>query len=113
MFIKSIIIYHTVLKDRIVTLFYSDTKTEVIFSELKELFNKHLIPIRPDRKFERHKDKCCKLPRKQYTSKVEFFLDILLLLLSDVEKRAGKVLALAWACYPFFHITGDKPPNES
>jgi hypothetical protein len=45
------------LKDRIVTLFYSDTNTEVIFSELKELFNKHLIPIRPDRKFERHKDK--------------------------------------------------------
>ena len=45
------------LKDRIVTLFYSDTKTEVIFSELKELFNKHLIPIRPDRKFERQKDK--------------------------------------------------------
>ena len=45
------------LKDRIVTLFYSDTKTEVILSELKELFNKHLIPIRPERKFERHKDK--------------------------------------------------------
>lgn len=45
------------LKDRIVTLFYSDTKTEVIFSELKELFSKHLTPIRPDRKFERHKDK--------------------------------------------------------
>ena len=45
------------LKDRIVILFYSDTNTEVIFSELKELFNKHLIPIRPDRKFERHKDK--------------------------------------------------------
>ncbi|MFN3639935.1 MAG: IS4 family transposase [Flavobacterium sp.] len=45
------------LKDRIVTLFYSDTKTETIFSELKELFNKHLIPIRPDRKFKRHKDK--------------------------------------------------------
>ena len=45
------------LKDRIVTLFYSDTKTEIIFSELKELFKKHLIPIRHHRKFERHKDK--------------------------------------------------------
>ncbi len=45
------------LKDRIITLFYSDTKTEVIFSELKELFKKHLIPIRPDRRFDRHKDK--------------------------------------------------------
>jgi hypothetical protein len=49
---------YSLLKDRIVTLFYFDTNTEVIFSELKELFNKHLIPIRPDIKFERHKDKC-------------------------------------------------------
>lgn len=45
------------LKDRIVTLFYSDTKTELIFLELKDLLKKHLIPIRPDRSFERHKDK--------------------------------------------------------
>lgn len=45
------------LKDRIVSLFWSNTNTEIIYSELKELFKKHLIPIRPDRKFERHKDK--------------------------------------------------------
>lgn len=45
------------LKDRIVSLFWSNTETEIIFSELKELFKKHLIPIRPDRTFERHKDK--------------------------------------------------------
>lgn len=45
------------LKDRIVTLFYSDTKTELIFLELKDLLKKHLIPIRPERSFERHKDK--------------------------------------------------------
>lgn len=45
------------LKDRIITLFYSDIKTEIIFTELKDLFSKHLVPIRPERKFERHKDK--------------------------------------------------------
>lgn len=45
------------LKDRIVSLFFSETKTETIFTDLKELFSKHLVPIRPDRKFERHKDK--------------------------------------------------------
>lgn len=45
------------LKDRIVTLFFSETDTKEIMSELKELFKKHLVPIRPNRKFERHKDK--------------------------------------------------------
>jgi len=45
------------LKDRIVTLFFSETNTQEILSELKQLLKKHLIPIRPDRKFERHKDK--------------------------------------------------------
>ena len=45
------------LKDRIVTLFFSETETEIILHDLKELFKKHLIPIRPDRKFERQKDK--------------------------------------------------------
>ena len=45
------------LKDRIVTLFFSETDTENIMSELKELSKKHLVPIRPNRKFDRHKDK--------------------------------------------------------
>ena len=45
------------LAGRIVTLFFSDTNTKVILSELKQLLKKHIIPIRPDRKFERHKDK--------------------------------------------------------
>lgn len=45
------------LKDRIVTLFFSETNTQEILSELKQLLKKHLIPIRPDRKFERYKDK--------------------------------------------------------
>ncbi len=45
------------LKDRIVTLFFSGTDTETIMDELKELFKKHLVPIRPNRKFDRQKDK--------------------------------------------------------
>ena len=45
------------LKDRIVTLFFSKTDTDSTLSELKELFKKHLIPIRPNRTFERQKDK--------------------------------------------------------
>jgi len=45
------------LKDRIVTLFFSDTDTEKTMTELKYLFKKHLVPIRPNRKFDRHKDK--------------------------------------------------------
>lgn len=45
------------LKDRIVTLFFSNTDTDEILSELKQLLKKHIIPIRPDRKFERYKDK--------------------------------------------------------
>lgn len=40
------------LKDRIVSLFFSEAKTETIFTDLKEFFRKHLIPIRPHRKFE-------------------------------------------------------------
>lgn len=46
-----------ILKDRIVTLFFSNTETDQILSELKQLLRKHIIPIRPDRKFERYKDK--------------------------------------------------------
>ena len=45
------------LKDRIVTLFFSDKNTDNTLAELKELFKKHLIPIRPNRTYERQKDK--------------------------------------------------------
>jgi hypothetical protein len=45
------------LKDRIVTLFFSNTDTNEILAELKQLLKKNIIPIRPDRKFERNKDK--------------------------------------------------------
>ena len=45
------------LKDRIITLFFSDKEMETIVSELKELFKKHTIPIRPNRKYERNTDK--------------------------------------------------------
>ena len=45
------------LKDRIITLFFSNKEMDSIVSELKELFKKHTIPIRPNRKYERDTDK--------------------------------------------------------
>jgi hypothetical protein len=45
------------LKNRIITLFFSKTDTDILFNELKDLFKKHLIPVRPGRTYERHKDK--------------------------------------------------------
>ncbi|WP_321316461.1 hypothetical protein [Labilibaculum sp.] len=45
------------LKDRIVELLLSNKDIDLVFSELKDIFRNHLIPIRPNRKFERHKDK--------------------------------------------------------
>lgn len=45
------------LKDRIVTLFFSDKEMGIIVSELKELFKKHTVPIRPNRKHARNTDK--------------------------------------------------------
>ena len=45
------------LKDRIVELLLSSKDIDAVFSELKGIFRNHLIPIRPNRKFERHKDK--------------------------------------------------------
>lgn len=45
------------LKDRIIELFLSNREIDVVFSELKDVFRKNLIPIRPNRSFERHKDK--------------------------------------------------------
>jgi len=59
------------LKDRIVTLFYSKTQTDVIHAELKDLLKKHLIPIRPDRKFERHKDKYRNRQRPKVTKNMK------------------------------------------
>ena len=41
------------MKDRILELFFTKNDMNDIINELKELFKKHLIPIRPDRKFER------------------------------------------------------------
>ena len=45
------------LKDRVITLFFSNKDMATITAELKELFKKHTIPIRPNRKFERDVDK--------------------------------------------------------
>ena len=44
------------MKNRIIELFL-DENTEVILDELKSLLITSVVPIRPDRKFERHKDK--------------------------------------------------------
>jgi len=45
------------LKDRIITLFFSDKEMDEIVSELKELFKKHTVPIRPYRKHDRNTGK--------------------------------------------------------
>ncbi|WP_183412159.1 IS4 family transposase [Microbacter margulisiae] len=45
------------LKDRIILLFFSEKDMDEIVSELKALFKKHTIPIRPNRRFERDTDK--------------------------------------------------------
>lgn len=37
------------LKDRIITLLFSGTDTDIMLNELKALFKKHLVPIRPNR----------------------------------------------------------------
>lgn len=54
------------LKDRIITLFFSETALDKIILELKDLFRKHLIPIRPNRKFNRNTAKY----RKRHKPKV-------------------------------------------
>jgi len=45
------------LKDQIVEIFLSDKNNDTVFADLKDIFRKHLIPIRPNRSFDRHKDK--------------------------------------------------------
>lgn len=41
------------LKDRVIELFLSDKDMSIITTELRELFKKHTIPIRPNRKYPR------------------------------------------------------------
>lgn len=45
------------LKGRIVTLFFSNKNMDETIDELKTLFKKHLVPIRPNRSFTRNSDK--------------------------------------------------------
>ena len=40
-----------------ITLFFSDKDISIITNELKVLFKKYTIPIRPNRKFKRDADK--------------------------------------------------------
>ena len=45
------------LKNRIVGLFFSSKNVDLIINELRELFKRHLVPIRPNRSFVRAKEK--------------------------------------------------------
>ncbi len=45
------------LKDRVITIFFSDKEMSLIISEIKEFFKRHTIPIRPNRKIERDMEK--------------------------------------------------------
>jgi len=45
------------LKNRILELFLTEESTEIAVSEIKKLFKKHLVPIRPDRTYKREAGK--------------------------------------------------------
>jgi hypothetical protein len=45
------------LKDRVVALLLTNSEPEQVFTELKDLFKKHLVPVRPGRKNKREVDK--------------------------------------------------------
>lgn len=45
------------LKNRIIELFFSDKDMSIVTEELRTLFKKHTIPIRPNRKYDRDVDK--------------------------------------------------------
>jgi hypothetical protein len=45
------------LKNRIISIFFSNKDTGTMVAELKELFKKHTVPIRPNRTFERNMQK--------------------------------------------------------
>jgi len=45
------------LKNRIITLFFSNNDMDKTIEELKSLFSKHLVPIRPNRSNEHEVDK--------------------------------------------------------
>ena len=46
-----------ILKNKIISLFLNPKESENMVDELKSIFKKYLIPIRPGRKFERNTDK--------------------------------------------------------
>jgi len=51
------------LKDKVISLFFSDQNMDTVIKKLKELFIQHLVPIRKNRKFPRD--------HKKYRSKVK------------------------------------------
>ena len=42
------------MKDRVITMFIKKQNIEEVLEELKDLFRKHLVPIRPNRSFDRN-----------------------------------------------------------
>lgn len=55
------------LKNRIITLFFSNNDMDKTIEELKSLFKKHLVPIRPDRTFARDTGKFRKRMKPKVT----------------------------------------------
>lgn len=45
------------LKNKIITLFFTEKDTDKVVNELKTLFKKNLVPIRPNRTFKRNKQR--------------------------------------------------------
>lgn len=50
-------ISYGILKDRIIELFFSDNQMNVITKEIKDLLKRNIIPVRPNRKFNRNTKK--------------------------------------------------------
>ena len=45
------------LKNKVISIFYNQKDSEQLIDELKKVFKKHLIPIRPNRKEPRNNNK--------------------------------------------------------
>jgi hypothetical protein len=55
------------LRNRIISLFLNPKESENVVDELKKIFKKHLIPIRPNRKLERNTEKYRREPKPKVT----------------------------------------------
>jgi len=55
------------LRNRIISLFLNPKESENVVDELKKMFKKYLIPIRPNRKLERNTEKYRRGPKPKVT----------------------------------------------